>query len=81
MLGIKKKGLTAYAYNEGPYTEQASAFAQIGQRLCLPCTDLLDTTEYIAGQKGRQLSCTNVEAHYENTPIQIYRKFHLQKKN
>ena len=28
---------------------------------------------------SRMVAAANVLCHYENTPIQIYRKFHLQK--
>ena len=40
--------------------------------------DVESASKYVAG-KHRILTIMNISGHYENMPIQIYRKFRLQK--
>ena len=55
-------------------------------RLCSVIVALPGHIVYCQDKHGKELKCSNTEfiygsknVHYENMPIQIYRKFHLQK--
>ena len=50
---------------------------QVGDTmLLLKCSNVINDAVFVIGRIMRRSSGEN---HYENMPIQIYRKFHLQK--
>ena len=71
----KKAVFTAFADNKGP-DQQASLRSLIASGHFLStCATLTADLDLLSSHIPQR----HLYSHYENTPIQIYRKFHLQK--